>query len=138
MKRAVLDTNVWVSGIVYPGAVRPIVTAARDKRFRPLISSPLLDELASVLMRPRFGYSARAVADFIQTVSATSEAIRPTAEYQVITKDPSDNRVLECATAGDADVIVSGDRHLLQLCSFKGIPIVTPAAFLDTLEIDAT
>ena len=127
-----------MSGIAYSGAVRPIVTAARGKQFRPLISSQLLDELASVLMRPRFGYSARAVADFIRTVSATSETIRPTVECRVITKDPPDNRVLECAMAGRADVIVSGDRHLLALGSFKDIPIMTPAAFLESLEHDAT
>jgi predicted nucleic acid-binding protein len=60
--------------------------------------------------------------------------VNPTAILEVIKDDPDDNRVLECALAGEANYIVSGDRRLLQLSSYEGIPILTVWQFMDAVE----
>ncbi len=68
-------------------------------------------------------------------LSRVAELVQPDITVSVITDDPPDNRILECAIAGHADVIVSGDRHLRKLKSYKGVPIVRPVDFRRTLGL---
>lgn len=70
----------------------------------------------------------------MNTVRYYATFVIPDEEIDEITDDPSDNMVLEAAVAGDADYIVSGDPHLLELDGFRGMDIVNPTAFLDILE----
>ncbi|MGH9350638.1 MAG: putative toxin-antitoxin system toxin component, PIN family, partial [Terriglobia bacterium] len=63
--------------------------------------------------------------------------VRPDLDLDVVKDDPDDNRVLECAWAGRADYVVSGDRHLLGLASYEGIPIITVRRFLEEAEIES-
>ena len=69
----------------------------------------------------------------LKLVANVAEIIRPTIRLRVIAEDPTDDRILECALAGGADLIVSGDRHLRKLKSFRNIGIVQPSDFLRTL-----
>jgi predicted nucleic acid-binding protein len=68
-------------------------------------------------------------------MARTGKVVVPRIALDVIHDDPDDNRILECAVAGHADVIVSGDRHLLRLKSYEGIPIVRPVDFLRALGL---
>ena len=67
-------------------------------------------------------------------VESAAELVRPGITLDIVTDDPDDNRILECAAEGRADYIVSGDRHLLRLKCYEGIPIVNVREFLTTLE----
>jgi predicted nucleic acid-binding protein len=70
---------------------------------------------------------------FSRSSVRVSKVVEPRVALQVINADPDDDRILECAVAGGADLIVSGDQHLTRLKNFEGIGIVRPAYFLKIL-----
>jgi len=129
--RVVLDTNVVVSGIVFPGSV-PAQAILKAQSGIVLASEVMRQELAEVLERARFDrYASRemrqqAVAEFIQdTVEVlVTDPIR-------ICRDPRDDKFLEAAVHGRADAIITGDLDLLALDPCHGIRILSPATFLD-------
>jgi hypothetical protein len=88
--------------------------------------------MASIL-REKFGWGERDAADAVKTIGRAAELIKPSNTLSVL-KDEGDNRVLECAVDGHADVIVSGDHHLLDMKEYAGIAILRPAEFLDQWE----
>ena len=141
--RAVVDTNVIVSAALRrgtpPGA---IVRAWLEGGFEALTSAQLIAELEGVLARPRIaerlGWSTAETASFVAGLVEAADVIDPDVTLDVVHADPSDNRVLEAALAGQADYIVSGDQHLLALGSFEGIEIVTPARFVAILSAGPT
>jgi uncharacterized protein len=130
--RAVFDTNVFLSAIVFGGNPERAFLLARERRIRLLVSPPILIEMASIL-REKFGWGERDAADAVKTIGRAGELIKPPNTLAVL-KDDGDNRVLECAVEGHADVIVSGDHHLLDLKEYAGIAILRPAEFLDQWE----
>ena len=73
------------------------------------------------------------IAEFLATVRQAAEVTSPTRQIDVIRDDPADNRVLEAAVSAQADYIVSGDHHLLDLKIHEGVQIVTPARFVAIL-----
>ncbi len=128
--RVVLDTNIIVSGLGWRGAPHDIVRACLDHRHE-LVSSPdLLVEVDRVLRYPKFRFSSSEILDYLALLTAAAEIVRPDFQLAVIEADPTDNRVLECALAGGAEAIVSGDDHLLDLAEFEKIPILRPREFL--------
>ena len=96
-------------------------------------SLALLAELDETLRR-KFKVTLQDVAEIRARVESVAAMAEPRAVLSVISDDPDDNRVLECAVAGQADTIVSGDRHLLKLGAYAGIPIVTVRQFLSASE----
>ena len=133
--RAVLDTNVLVSAFIRPsGRVVELWQAARERRYRLLVSSPIIREVAHVL-REDFQWEERRIVRHTKLLTRTGELIIPRARLDVIGTDPDDNRILECAVEGKANIIVSGDHHLRDLKSYQGIPIVRPVDFLRTLGV---
>lgn len=127
--RAVLDTNVIVSGLGWSGPSATILDAASDGQLVLVTSAPLLAELRRVLAYPRIAKVIRGALQLADLVAASSVVVTPSLVLAVIS-DESDNRVLEAAVEGAADYIVSGDTDLLDLGSFEGIPIVAPAKFV--------
>lgn len=127
--RIVLDTNVVVSSL-WGGAPRQVLDQWRDGRSELLISMPILKEYLEVLARFRLSNSQLHERGLLFLEAPHTSLIRPTRDIAVVTRDPDDNMFLECATAGDADSIVSGDKHLLDMNSFEGIPILTPRRYL--------
>ena len=129
MQRVVLDTNVLISALLFGGPPAEIVRLVTEEQIGSVTSDALLAELRRVLLS-KFQYPP-VLADFIITEwKAVNEQIEPTMALAVITQDPSDNRVLECAVTGNVSVIISGDRHLLALKVFRSIPILSPQAYL--------
>jgi uncharacterized protein len=131
-RRAVLDSNVIVSGLGWSGAPARIVEAVLADELVLVTSSPLLAELRRVLAYPKL---AKAIPDgsrLVDFVEMASVVVEPLDAFAVV-EDESDNRVLEAAVAASVDYIVSGDEHLLTLGSFQGIPILTPAEFVRTV-----
>src|SRR5713101_4711741 len=133
--RAVLDTNVLVSAFARPrGRVAPLWRAAQARRYRLLLSPAIVREVARVLREDFFWEESRIIRRLKQ-LSKKGEIVIPRMTIEVIHDDPADNHILECAVASHADVIVSGDRHLLRLKSYEGIPIVRPIDFRRTLGL---
>ncbi len=133
----VLDDNVLVSAIISPhGAPSAIVGAWRRGEFNLVTSAALIGELARVLsypsIRKRTGWAPNDEAAFIELLWVASIVVAPDVEV-VVSRDPTDNRVLEAALAGSADYIVSGDNDLLVLVQFEQIPIIRPVDFLTVL-----
>lgn len=135
MIRAVLDTNTIISGIGWSGPPRAILDSAIAGDFILLLSPALLDEARRVLAYPRLrGLPQARVQEVIALLPFIAHVVEPEETLNIVQRDPSDNRVLECALAGEASHIVSGDDHLLSLKSFRKIPIMAPSAFLKVLR----
>jgi putative PIN family toxin of toxin-antitoxin system len=133
MSRVVLDTNVYISALMFGGLPGALLDLAFLRSFTLIVSRTLLDELDEKL-RVKFGVSAEDAALLRARLENLAQVVEPEAVLNVVTDDPDDNRVLECAVKGRADVIVSGDRHLLKLGRYRGISIVTVRQFLESAE----
>lgn len=132
--RVVFDTNVLISAFVFPGgAPESAYRAALSGRVTLVTSPPLLVELARVLA-DKFGWEEAMVEAAVGQVARIGTVVRPRDTLSVIELDPDDDRVLEAAREGSADVIMSGDRHLLELGSWEAIRIVRVAELLEELE----
>ena len=127
----VLDTNVLVSSL-WRGRCWDVVKQWRDGRFKLAVSRDVLREYLDVLAR---FVDPDLLTDWADNLGDTTRVlfVDPIERLDVIPEDPADNRFLECAIAAHAIALVSGDRHLLRLKTFREIAIVTPAAFLQQL-----
>ncbi len=139
MIRVVIDANVFVSAVLTTrGNAAQILDAWRAKQFELVVSPAVLEELARVLQYPRIakrhGLSAERIREFLDELAHLALQTPGELTLNVIQDDPSDNRYLECAVEGAADVIVSGDQDLLDLKEYRGIQIFTPRAFLTLLR----
>ena len=134
MNRVVLDTNIVVSAALPGSRLRLLVKAWQHGRLRLLISADIFEEYLRVFTYPKFQLSLEDIRRLLEhEVLPYAEFVKVTSRVEVIRDDLSDNAFLACALDGRADAIVSGDRHLLELRSFKGIPILTGRQFLDRL-----
>ena len=128
--KVVFDTNVLVSALLFPGgsgeaALRRIV----EERDALVLSKPLLEELLGVLGR-KFSQDGEELAHVAVFLSDLATMVRPTRRLKILGDDP-DNRVLECAIAGRADAIVTGDRALLALRDYRGVRVLSLRDYLD-------
>jgi putative PIN family toxin of toxin-antitoxin system len=133
--RVVLDTNVIVSGTIVPaGNAARILKFLEEGAFELLISEDILAECSEVLRYPRIrkrhGRPDEQIDDLVGSIREVAPVVAPTLTLEVVTADPDDNRILECAQEGEADYIISGDAHLITLGEYLGIQILSPAAFL--------
>lgn len=132
MLRVVVDTNVYVSALLFAGAPDEVLALARSREIALFASRPILDELRVVLRR-KFGWSSADARRAVANVQTFVTLVRPAERLHVVTEDEPDNRVLECAVAAEAAMIVSGDSDLRRLEEFRGIRIVTPREFLEAV-----
>ena len=128
-KRLVFDTNILVSALVFPGgrgeaALRRII----DQTDQLVLSRPIVDELLEVLAR-KFARDAEELAHVAVFVTELALIVAPKRRLRVVKDDP-DNRILECAVAGRAEVIVTGDKALLALKLYEKIRILTLREYL--------
>jgi len=130
--RVVVDTNVYVSALHAGGVADEVLAGARAGQFQLFISRPILRELERVLAGKLKWESGRA-KEAIRAVRRLTTLITPTEPVAAIPNDDPDNRILECAIAAEARLIVTGDRLLQALGSFREITIISPRQFLDAL-----
>jgi len=136
--RAVIDTNTLVRAVIMPhGTVGPVLLHLRRGTYMLLYAQSLLEELIDVLNRPRirdkYRLRDRDIQTIIQLILLRGTSVAPVMPITAC-RDPRDDRFLEVAVAGKADVIVSGDQDLLVLHPFDGTPIVEPVIFLQMLD----
>jgi putative PIN family toxin of toxin-antitoxin system len=124
----VLDTNTVISGLFWKGAPRQVLDLARSGSITLFTSPELLVELADVLGRKKFAQrmlqAQVTVDELVFGYAALARTIRPAKIKPVIRADPDDDKVLACAIAAKAILIVSGDSHLLDLNEYKTIKII--------------
>ena len=132
--RAVLDSNVFVSGLNFPGNEQLVLNAAREERFELIVSPFILREIDGVLSR-KFGWSSDRSLQATQLIAQIAVVMNPPRLRGAFPIDHPDNRVLECALHGEAGYLVTGDRqHLLPLGCFRGVRILRAPNFLNLLE----
>lgn len=138
--RAVLDANVVVSALIRPEGPpgRLLVLLLRDDAFELVASSAIFDEIRRSLRYPKVRKYLRLPEEeldlWVDALSAIAMVVDGKVTDRVVKADPADDIYIAAATEGLADYIVSGDRHLLELAEYRGIPIVTPRTFLGLLE----
>ncbi|MGA2883182.1 MAG: putative toxin-antitoxin system toxin component, PIN family [Bryobacteraceae bacterium] len=135
--KAVLDTNVYISAFQCPKGRNVVLwDAALAGRFRLIVSPAIIQEMAGVL-RADFNWPEDRVQNAVRIVArvAGKGIVMPHARVHVVAADPDDDRILECAVDGKADLIVSNDHHLLDLKEYSGIPIVRSVDFRRALEL---
>jgi uncharacterized protein len=130
--RVVLDTNVYFSAFTTRGISFGIWRAAVNRRYALIVSPAIIGEIAGVL-RADADWNESRIVRRLKLLTRLAEMVTPTAALRVVIADPDDDRIVECAVAGNAHLIVSGDHHLTKLKEFEGIGIVRPADFLRTL-----
>lgn len=124
--RIVLDTNVFIAAALKSGFAREIIELAGKKDLLILITSEdILAELRHKLLS-KFEKSESSVDLYIDTIRNVSNVVEIKEKVSVITRDPDDNKIIECAVSGEADLIVSADQDLIKLKKFRGIGIIHP------------
>lgn len=137
--RVVVDTGVLISGLLSRSAPPArVLDLWAIGAVTVLVSKDLAEEYREVLARPRFARLGT-LSERMELLSslmdlANVELVEAPRTLNVIQEDPDDNRVLECAVSGSADVVITGDHDLLRLDEFQGIRILSPRQFLEQFE----
>lgn len=130
--RAVLDTNVIVSAVLFGGVPQEIIASAARGEFILVTSQTLLDELAEVLVG-KFGWAPEVARAAQAEVETLARSVIPVAAPRVF-RDPDDDALLAVAAAGDAEFVVRGDRDVVEMSGHGDIAIVSPRTFLGILR----
>lgn len=129
--RVVLDTNTLVSALLFTGTASRLVSLWQSHRITILLSTPILQEYLRVLAYPKFRLGSQEIRRLVEDeVLPFIETVRPRRHLALVRRDPEDNKFLECAVAGRAICLVTGDQDLLELGSYRGIAILTVGEFL--------
>jgi putative PIN family toxin of toxin-antitoxin system len=129
--RVVFDTNVLVPALVFPGGLgEAALKRVIEGSDQLAISKAIIDELLAVLAR-KFARDPEELAHVAVFVSELATVVAPRRRLRIVQDEP-DNRILECAVAARADAIVTGDKALLALRSFRDIPLITLRSYLET------
>lgn len=129
--RVVLDSNVFISAALSVGGYpRSIVKLAEKHSLEVSISDAIASEIERVLDE-KLGWSYAKIGLWMSYIASITNRVQPHLRVHDC-RDPDDNRILECALEADAEVIVTGDSHLLELHPYQGIKIVTPRQFIES------
>ncbi len=138
MLKAVVDTNIFVSGtILSRGNPYQVLEAWRRSQFILVLLPDIIAEIEAVLRRPnifkKYGLTENLLARLVNTLNAEALVIQPGPIEHLGDIEAADLRFLACAYAGAADYLVTGDRALLQFKTYKATRIVSPGVFLSLL-----
>jgi uncharacterized protein len=135
--KAVFDTNIFVSALAIPGGqAERAIDLVIDARVNLCISKEIIHEVLGVLAQ-KFSKGPEELSRTAVFLSELAELIVPHKKLAVLDDEP-DNRILECAATGHADVIVTGDRAMLNLKKYQEIRILSLRQFLDEISIPGT
>ena len=129
--KVVIDTKVFVSGIFFTGQPYQILESWRDGRLQPVISQEIDDEYRSVGAALSRQYPAIDTIPIFEFVSKNMKMIIAPDLPEPICVDPDDDKFIACALAAGCKIIVSGDKHLLNVSGFCGIQVLKPRDFVD-------
>ena len=123
--RIVFDTNVYISAALYGRLAERVLELASANKVTLITSEVILEKLYEKLI-DKLVWSENQVQLFLATIRDLAEVLEPDFELAVVPDDPDDNRIIECAIAGNAGLIVTYDKDLLRLQSYEGVGIITP------------
>jgi putative PIN family toxin of toxin-antitoxin system len=137
--RLVLDTNIYISNLISEkGNPAKIVRWWLEGEFDVLVSQPIIDEILRVTdyerIKKKYAKVRENRLEYAALIAEQALLTEPRQKLDVVVSDESDNRYVECAVAGGAQYIITGDEHLLELREYGGIIVLTPAAFVALKE----
>ena len=128
--RVVADTNTLISGLLWDGNESDILKLFKIREIINLISPDIIIELEDVISRKKFGLEKSEIDFAIGEILTISTIVNPVIKVKIVEDDPEDNIILECAVEGKANLIISGDRHLIDLKKFQLLAKKSPFLFL--------
>lgn len=129
--RVVFDTNIFISALVIPGSLgEKAVARILEERDELFLSRDILQEVLSVLSS-KFGREREAISHVAVILQELGKLVTPDRRIRVFEDDP-DNRILECALAGRADLIVTGDKEMLRMKEYMGVKIISLRNYLES------
>jgi uncharacterized protein len=131
--RAVLDTNIYVSGIHWTGSSEKILRAWMSGTFRNISSIPIIEEIIRVLMAFKVPLESSDISWWEGLILEKSTLVFPSEVIEIIKDDPDDDKFLEAAVEGSARYIVSQDKHILKLVQYRGMKMIHPDEFVKLL-----
>lgn len=132
--KLVVDTNVLISALGWDRSEYFLIKKVFQEEITLYMSPQMFEEFIRVSQRKKFGFSHDEIEEFITSLIEICEMVIPQQRINVIQEDPADNIFLECAIEAKVDYIISGDRHLLKLNEFQGIPIINASRFLKLMN----
>ena len=134
--KVVFDTNVWISIFMEKRLKDEFLKIKQD--FTVYVSEDIGLEVSKVLQYPRVSEILRKTGvrekDVLRILAVNSIRVEPKLKLHVVNEDAEDDKILECALAAGAGIIVSGDKHLLKLGKFRKTRILTPREFFDNIR----
>ena len=128
--RVVFDTNIFISAFVIPGSLaEKAILKIIEGKDSLLISKGIINEVLSVLSS-KFARDREGLSHVAVTLSELAELVKPGRRVKIFMDEP-DNRILECAIYGEADLLVTGDKEMLQLREYKGVKIISLKEYLE-------
>ncbi len=128
--RVVFDANISISAFVISGSLaEKAILKIIEEEDSLLISRDIIDEVLSVLSS-KFGRDREALSHVAVTLSEFAELVTPAGRVKILSHEP-DNRILECAIYGKADLLVTGDKEILQLRKYRGLKIISLKEYLE-------
>lgn len=127
--KAVLDTNVYLSGIIFGGNPRHILDLIIQKKITAITSPAILLEISQKLEQ-KFSWSEEQILVTIKTLAKTTTVVSPKKRLNIVKADKNDNKIIEVGIEGAANYIITGDKHLLKIKKYQNIKIVSPIEFL--------
>lgn len=134
---ATADTNIYISGLHFGGEPRRFLNLAEAGAFQLAVSDFILIEIRRVLAYERIGWPEDRINRVTRQIRRYATHVQPAETLEIITADPSDNRILECAAAAQSNYLVTGDQHLLTLQQHVGIRIVKLTEFMKILQSES-
>jgi uncharacterized protein len=132
-ERVVFDTNVWISGLLWRGKPYRCLLLARGKVVEAVYCHQTAAELSQKLRSP-FGFSENRIEAIMYDLRRTCTRVEITGTLHVVAADPADDKFVECALVAGAKIIVSGDRHLLDLGKYEDVAMLSAAQFLERFQ----
>ncbi|MFC1814146.1 putative toxin-antitoxin system toxin component, PIN family [Thermodesulfobacteriota bacterium] len=129
--KIVLDTNVFISGVFFSGPPYKILKAWRNHKFQIIISMEILDEYYRVGEELSAQFSDVDLDPILELFTTKAELIQAALLNEPVCDDPNDDKFFACAIAAGANLIVSGDKHLLRMSGYQGVEVVRPRQFVD-------
>ena len=129
----VIDTNVLISGIFWSGNYSSqVIDAWKNRKFTLITSEEIIKELVETLRDFKIKMPEAMIQEWKNMIANNSILIRPLKRIKIVKDDSDDDKFVEVAVEGDADFIVTQDKHLLKIKDYQGIKIIMPEEFLKT------
>jgi putative PIN family toxin of toxin-antitoxin system len=134
MLKVCIDTNIWISGVMFSGKPAEVINAALNRKFELILSTVILEEIEKNLTG-KFKLSQKNTQKFINRILQVTDLYEPRGTVRIVAGNHPDNLILETASLGRAKFLVTGDKeHLLPLKIFKHVKIVDAGEFLNQIK----